>query len=272
MADVNPSFGIFYFLALFSAYYYYKYSKGGILSPAINAAFFAALVIGELMINLGISKDICGFDQHKNALIATLLPWILVMGLLKSILIVFPGWLVPFANTFGYLFVSMVTNMKQVFNDILTPQFNLDPNAKKPGAASDPDEPSDNLVNKQDIGRALEQIYTDQSILLNELTVDNIEAFWNSFKDSKLIRPSAKIEQLEQLKGFIILKDTVAEFVWMVLAGLLIVSISYNYMLNAGCSYTPEQQKMRSDVLKAQQAAMKQASDKEKNTVLQVTS
>lgn len=286
MAEISSSVAIFFFLAVFGAYSYYKHSKKGILSGGITFLFFLVLIIGEYFINLAMSKDICGFDQEKTALIATVLPWFIVLGVLKAALIVFPGWLSPFSNTFGYIFVSVITDMKDVFNSILTPQFDLAPASQKTasggqtGGAGDStgglqdsaDIPADEIKNKRDIGRALEQIYTDQSILLNELNLDNLDRFWDSFKESRLIRPSAKIEDLEKIRTFLIMKSVVGEFVWLLLCGMLVVSISYNYILNMGCSFTPEQQKIRAQVLKEKQEDAKKKADAEKNKVLTVTS
>jgi hypothetical protein len=281
MAELSSSVAIFFFLAVFGAYAYYKYTKNGVLSGGITFLFFLVLIIGEYFINLAMSKDICGFDQEKTALIATVLPWFLVLGVLKAALIVFPGWLTPFSNTFGYMFVSAVTDLKDVFNNILTPQFDLAPEAQKGGGGGgdsdgglqdSADIPKDDVKNKRDIGRALEQIYTDQSIILNELGLDNLDRFWDSFKESRLIRPSAKVEDLEKIRKFLMMKTIVGEFVWLVLCGLLVVSISYNYLLNMGCSFTPEQQKIRAQVLKEKQEAAKKIDDAEKNKVLTVTS
>lgn len=285
MAEISSSVAIFFFLAVFGAYSYYKHSKKGILSGGITFLFFLVLIIGEYFINLAMSKDICGFDQEKTALIATVLPWFIVLGVLKAALIVFPGWLSPFSNTFGYIFVSVITDMKDVFNSILTPQFDLAPASQKTasggqtGGAGDStgglqdsaDIPADEIKNKRDIGRALEQIYTDQSILLNELNLDNLDRFWDSFKESRLIRPSAKIEDLEKIRTFLIMKSVIGEFVWLLLCGMLVVSISYNYILNMGCSFTPEQQKIRAQVLKEKQEDAKKTADAEKNKVLTIT-
>jgi len=286
MAELSSSVAIFFFLAVFGAYSYYKHTKKGVLSGGITFLFFLVLITGEYFINLAMSKDICGFDQEKTALIATVLPWFLVLGVLKAALVVFPGWLSPFSNTFGYIFVSAATDLKDVFNNILTPQFDLAPESQKNpsvmsggGAGSDSsgslqnsaDIPADEIKNKRDIGRALEQIYTDQSILLNELNLDNLDRFWDSFKESRLIRPSAKIEDLEKIRTFLIMKSIVGEFIWLVLCGLLVVSISYNYILNMGCSFTPEQQKIRAQVLKEKQEDAKKKADAEKNKVMTVT-
>ena len=289
MAELSSSVAIFFFLAVFGAYSYYKHTKKGVLSGGITFLFFLVLITGEYFINLAMSKDICGFDQEKTALIATVLPWFLVLGVLKAALVVFPGWLLPFSNTFGYIFVSAVTDLKDVFNTILTPQFDLAPESQKgvagavggqTGGAGDSsgslqnsaDIPADEIKNKRDIGRALEQIYTDQSILLNELNLDNLDRFWDSFKESRLIRPSAKVEDLEKIRTFLIMKSIVGEFIWLVLCGLLVVSISYNYILNMGCSFTPEQQKIRAQVLKEKQEDAKKKADAEKNKVMTITS
>jgi len=118
MAELSSSVAIGFFLVLFAGYCYYKFKKNGVLSGGITFMFFIVLITGEYFINLAMSKDICGFDQEKTALVATLLPWFLVLGVLKAALVVFPGWLTPFSNTFGYVFVSVVTDLKQVFNDI----------------------------------------------------------------------------------------------------------------------------------------------------------
>lgn len=282
MAELSSTVAIGFFLVIFAAYSYYKFTKNGVLSAGVTFVFFLVLLIGEYFINLAMSKDICGFDQTKTALWATVLPWFFVLGALKAALVVFPGWLSPFSNTFGYIFVSVATDLKDVFNNILTPQFDLDPKSavSKPqtggggdgGSSSSTDIPKDDVANKRDIGRALEQIYTDQSILLNELNLDNLDRFWDSFKESRLIRPSAKVEELDKIRSFLRMKDIVGEFVWLVLSGLLVVSISYNYILNIGCSFTPEQQKIRAQVLKEKQDAAAAAAEKEKNNVMTITS
>ena len=274
MAEANTSFAVYYFLAIFAGYSYYKYTKGGQLGFWANVIFFLSLIIGEFMINLGMSKDICGFPQPKSAAIATIIPWLLVLGLIKSALILFPGWVLPFENTFGFMAVSAITDIKEVFNNILTPQFDIksynnggDGDGQEGGGDGDAE-----MIKKREIGRALEQIYTDQSILLNELTSDNIQRFWDSFINSGLIRKDAKIENLEKIRGFLYMKTAIGEFIWLVLCGFLIVSISYNYILNVGCTFTPEQQKIRDDVMKERRAAEEAENKEKKNKIVTITS
>jgi hypothetical protein len=272
MVEANSSVAIFYFIVIFFAYSYYKYTNNGIISPGINLLVFLVLIIGEGFINLGISSGVCqGATQPYSALVATILPWFLVLGVLKSALLVLPGWLIPFENTFGYFFVSIVTDLKDVFNEILTPQYDLE-QAKKiqgggGGTSLTPQEQQDLIetVQKRDVGRALEQIYTDQSILLNELNNDNLDDFWKGFTESKLLKPG-KEENKEKIRKFIMMKSIVGEFVWLILTGFLVVSISYNYLLNIGCTYTKEQQRARQEALdKAQKEAQAKAEEERKN-------
>ena len=68
------------------------------------------------------------------------------------------------------------------------------------------------------------------------------------------------------------MKSIVGEFVWLVLCGMLVVSISYNYLLNMGCSFTPEQQKIRAQVLKEKQDDAKKKEDEVKKKVFTITS
>ena len=91
MAEVNPSIAIYFFVAVFAAYYYYKYSKKNVVSNGVIFVFASILLVGEYFINVGMSKDICGYDQYMNAAFATFIPWLLIFGALKMALVVFPG-------------------------------------------------------------------------------------------------------------------------------------------------------------------------------------
>jgi hypothetical protein len=61
----------------------------------------------------------------------------------------------------------------------------------------------------------------------------------------------------EKMKGkffkFIEMKATVGEFVWNILTGFLVTSISYNYIINIGCQKSPEQMKKLHDDYEAAQ-------------------
>ena len=72
--------------------------------------YILLLIIGMYFLNLNIAKSICQNDtaQYSNVFFATILPWIIVFGILYFILEIFTGWVRPFSNTIGYVVVSLL--------------------------------------------------------------------------------------------------------------------------------------------------------------------
>ena len=50
-----------------------------------------------------------------------------------------------------------------------------------------------------------------------------------------------------QLYNLLKIKDIVAEYIWYLLSGFLVTSISYNYIVNVGCTYSAKQMKTSYD-------------------------
>jgi hypothetical protein len=58
------------------------------------------------------------------------------------------------------------------------------------------------------------------------------------------------------LWNMIWLKNIVAQFLWLILIGIMVISVSYNYIINAGCSLSAdEMQKRRNQIEKTNYAA-----------------
>jgi hypothetical protein len=58
--------------------------------------------------------------------------------------------------------------------------------------------------------------------------------------------PKAVVETLytsyiETIKKAVWFKLFVSEFLWLLLSGILAISVTYNYIMNYGCKMTPEQ-------------------------------
>ena len=51
----------------------------------------------------------------------------------------------------------------------------------------------------------------------------------------------------DKLYSLVQLKYAVAEYVWYILAGLLVTSVSYNYVINAACGINAAEMKKRHD-------------------------
>lgn len=198
-----------------------------IFGPGILLSIIYYLVVigGQYFINLSISKKLCGKSQFINVAKFTIIPWIIIFGLLKGMLHFFPGWLVPFSNTIGY-FVVKILGINRVLHDLFLSKI-------------------DNIENKEMkvAAEALNHIYNDKSLLINEISSnkDNFDNFWNTMQSSGLFKPSlnADSKNLENLKNklffFVNLKDTISEGLWYTLTGMLITTISYNYIINSSC-------------------------------------
>jgi len=129
----------------------------------------------------------------------------------------FPGWKSPFSNTFGYL-AARVGGIKDAFNAILT----------------------ENISNK-----AVQAIYEDNSLIINEITPENFEDFWSKMQTSNMISASVPADSKERLYKLVRMKDIVSEFVWYLLAGVLISSITFSYISNSKCKRSAEYMKQQ---------------------------
>ena len=158
----------------------------------------------------------------------------------------FPGWLSAFSNTIGYATAS-VAGVASLFTDQLL-------NVGKP--------PS------KDAFKVIQNVTNDPSTIINTISDENIENFWNKsikvqfFNSFQEVTPGVEPPpQFIQLKNFIRLKNIVSYFIWYLLTGVLITSISYNYMLSVPCVQTPKQARESAAQFITSQSAKKQASD-----------
>ena len=218
-------------LSLIYTYMDYKLQVSQTPSPAMRSTYFSIYlllsVIGQYFITLGLSASICGTPQFYTSIFAVFFPWTFIFGVMALMLQVFPAWLAPFSNTLGYFVVSM-SGLSKIMREIL-----LDPisGGELGDAAS----------------KALSHIYADQSVLINQVTLTNFDTFWN---DISTLRKGGDQELLKtKLRHLVILKNTISRFIWYTLAGVLAISVSYNYLVNANCSTTVqhiEQKQMQS--------------------------
>jgi hypothetical protein len=201
-------------------------------SKILFAIYLLVLLLGELTINIGLTKDICGgTSQIGTASLATFIPWILIFGTMETLLQIFPGWLRPFSNTFGYLFTK--GGISKTMNDLL--------NA-----------PGINKSTSNDmkyVQKALAKIYEDQSLLVNEATTSNFDDFWekmtplfNTDNDNN-VQDSLKKDLLKHITT----KESIARYIWYILTGGLITSASYNYIVNSECTYSQKQQEQNDE-------------------------
>jgi hypothetical protein len=278
MVEVTPNFAIGYYTLVLLGYLVYKTvnipmtggTKQEVISPLIAGIFATVIIVGETMISVGMTKTVCGFEQWDIAVMFTLIPWILIVGAVNLALIARPGWLVPFSNTIGYFLSSTAFGLVDAFRQILKPKVTL---------SKDGEEEADKSANSRNVAKALQEIYEDESLLINQMTPDNITGTINKFSSVGLMytaeeyastpenqdNPNAiSIYQkyIEALKKAVWFKLLVSEFVWLLISGILAISVTYNYIMNYGCKMTAEQIAKKSQNMAAVNAA---SADQAKN-------
>lgn len=234
MSDTpNPTSAMLWFFIITSIYFVVKYNTGGDNSDSgktkqnvFLGVYVLLIVIGEYIINLGLTKSMCGTSQWSTAMIVTIVPWVIIFGILNLMLLSFPGWLSPFSNTFGYG-IARLAGLNDLMNNIVEPK--ISETANKP---------------TKDMQEALAHIYADKSLLVNEITQTNFDTFWNKMK---VIFKSNAGQFKEQLRNMVRLKDIVAEFIWYMLTGTLVTSVGYNYTVNVGCKQSVQEMQKRHD-------------------------
>ena len=218
-------YSTFFFITLLYFIARVMIGDGGKWDKILLAAYVFGVLIYEFNNSLELTKKKCGTPRFTLAFYYVVVPWLMIFGTLNAMLIQFPGWKAPFANTFGYLFLRL-SGIQSLMFKLLKPV----------DSASAKVKPS------------LQKIYMDQSMLINEITPQNFDSFWEQNKE--LFNENA--ESLKSsLRKKVILKDSIAEFVWFYMTGSLIMAISFSYITNATCHLTAEEIKKNAAAVEA---------------------
>ena len=217
-APPDPSTSIFAFFIITLIFAIIKYSIPDSMLTLINIIYIGTLVAIQITINSSLAKTICDNPQATTTgVVATIFPMLFIFGLLQMLLTIFPGWLEPFSNTFGYA-VAKIGGAEKAVREVL-----------KTGTGGD-------------ISKAINNIYNDPSIFLNQFNYndkDDFDTKWNKSKDLFLPDTSIGMPKYNDFRNMVKLKDLVSQFVWYMLAGILVTSRSYNYIINRPCALSP---------------------------------
>lgn len=179
-----------------------KKTRHILLGIYVLAAFFS-----QYYFNAQATKSICGTTQTTTAFIMTLIPNILMFGLLIILFAFFPGWKAPFSNTFGYA-AAFLSGVKKVFIEMI--------DTRKGGTTLSQD------------------IYDNPSLMINYITPNNFDTFMSKMQNNKEIGPTAD-QYFDKLYKLVTLKDSIAELIWYLLVGSLVISVSYNALTDLPC-------------------------------------
>jgi hypothetical protein len=200
-----------------------------------KVCYILFVITGEYFINLNLSESMCGVRQWQSSFFITIIPWMLIFVVMHLFITLFPGWLSPFSNTFGYL-VAKLMGLPDLMKILLV------------------EDTTESVAS-----RALESVRTDASLLINELYTEhavdrpNFKKAWDKLVQGKIIQDNynSKLPEgktmMDRLYNFVQMKFTIAEYIWNLLTGFLVTSISYNYIINTGCAKSPKEMKERYD-------------------------
>jgi len=93
---------------------------------------------------------------------------------------------------------------------------------------------------------------------------EHFDTTWQNLTKSKFIKPFKGLEEQsfkDRLYAFVQMKFAVAEYVWNLLTGFFVTSVTYNYIINTGCAKSAKIMKQRHDAYQA--TAGKDAKKKE---------
>jgi len=239
ISEVNPTFAIIWFISSSIIYGFFKYFMGFIdvknlgedkisdylqntkqnnniktNSDMLLYGFLFFIIISEFFINLSLTRTLCdGSPQFYIATFSTIIPWTLMFTTIIALLRLFPGWLAPFSNTIGYG-AAIIMGVTELFNMLIKSNLEgLGPEAKK----------------------AITHITSDRSILINEISIENIDDFWKNMNSIFNTGVSKNIDLKLQLFNIVRAKTIISEVIWFILTGLLIISMSFNYIINSNC-------------------------------------
>ena len=97
---------------------------------------------------------------------------------------------------------------------------------------------------KPDLVKAINTIKNNKSKFINQIDINlaNFEAFINGLKQSEITHnDDTKDDAIIKLYKLITIKHVIGKIVWYILAGILISSISYNYIIGISCEKSVDQ-------------------------------
>jgi hypothetical protein len=269
----NPLAAMLFFFIVTSIYCVISIFMSGdaMQELMIKICYILFVITGQYFINLNLSEVMCGVRQWKSAIYITFIPWIMIFGVLHLFLYLFPGWLSPFSNTFGYL-VAKLMGLPDLMKKLLNP---IDANNQTKDALLRVSNDSSLLIN-QFSPESYTEAYEDEDRTdgngqkANKQLVKTrptFDAAWKKLQDSGIIKtkflpksdanyatkydPYENESYRDKLYNFVQLKYSISEYVWNILTGLFVTSISYNYIINSACEKTPKEMKERYDKYQA---------------------
>jgi hypothetical protein len=246
-----------------------KPSKKGALDAIITVAYFAIIIIIQISINSQTILDKCkGYTQPIGILFSTtIIPNVLILGLIYFVITLMPSWKYPFSYVFGMVssklrksweslradgeatkpgekislfmkvwtkafgtestkFIKKIT--KENFTEFFRKAFQTGGLLDKPE-----DKKLDDMIkiceNEDNIDYVTALNSKDR---MNFVGIDNLKQFDSAEKTYNSIK---------SIYQYVMRKDLVAQCIWFLLAGFLLMNVTQDTISSIECEYTAEQ-------------------------------
>jgi len=227
---------IILFIRFFFVETWNNYGKSQMLTIGVFIIYTIILIALQVTYSVDVIDKRCSYDYEQidqfKLFVYILFPNLMIFMLMFAILKIFPGWKAPFSNTFGY-FLAYTMGIDKTFSSLL---------AKPDG--------------EPEFNNSIEQILGNKSLMINQFTTDNFTETFNEFVKNKLFdvrepydpennKPTVFVESINKLvqkekvvKLFsaVSAKDLVAEHIWYILTGCLVITIVKNTMGELNCN------------------------------------
>lgn len=220
--------------------------------------YICVLLIGTVYMNAKISKTICNTNAVKwgDVFLITIIPWLVVFGLIYFLLEIFPGWIRPFSNTIGY-FITNSLGTKDTIIEVIKKAETVKDNSLKRA-----------IINiNANMTKFINEIEPDKHSFIKFVNQLKTEGFTNSEKGNNIFNEPAVIK----LYSLVVSKFVIGKFVWYILAGILIASISYNSIIAISCDKTISEYKTEYDSIYANDKSVVYGNEWQKRNPSEVT-
>ena len=205
-------------------------------SPYLLALFSIIFFIWLFVTNVKFTKNeyICGKENITLGFYSTFFPFIFIYVLVMLIIHIFPGWRRGFSNTFGLTFIKFCGYSSFItrFKDMIKPKNN--DNAENNNFTK---------TNGELYLNVIDNIYNNPEKFINELeypTVtkngDKENYIWPQL-DNIIKKNSDEYNDLKKkLVGFMMVKDTIADYLWVAILSTITILVSQNQLLSTVCN------------------------------------
>jgi hypothetical protein len=226
--------------------------------------YYIAVVAIQVGINASMITSKCGGSVSKNigaALLITIIPWILIFGILIAVLIMFPGFKSAFSDVIGYFAVSGSAN--KVLTELL-----VDVDLNKTIDSSTQNNPTQNAQLK-DAAQAVLKLCGDMSILINQIAPSNFSEYWKML--TPLMKPTYQttepLDLKQKLLDIVVLKDNIGEAMWYTYTAILLISITQYAISIRSCNTDVATMQQKQALYKEQQQAIDAENEKSQSAV-----